>query len=56
VVTDNTDGNTQNGFAITAVTNILPPGLHKFEMSCNEEVGDLAILHSTITAVMIGAG
>jgi hypothetical protein len=56
VVTDNTDGSAQNGFAITAVTNVLPAGQHKFEMSCNEEIGDLAVLHSMITAVMIGAG
>jgi len=53
---DNTDGNSQNGFAVTTVTDTIPAGLHKFEMSCTEESGDQAILHSMISAVMIGSG
>ena len=39
-VTANTDGAATNGFALSAVTNVLPAGSHTFELSCSEEPGD----------------
>ena len=53
---DNTDSLATNGFAITAVTALLPAGAHDFELSCTENVADTRIDDMTISAVMIGAG
>jgi len=52
----NTSTSGANGFATSAVTDNLPTGTHKFEMSCNEIFGDQVIRDAKITAVMIGAG
>jgi hypothetical protein len=57
--TDNTDGgNSVNGFAITATTNVLPAGTHTFELSCDDDdvgPGEQFIQDSSISAVMVGS-
>jgi len=55
-VTDNTASDAQNGFAHTAVTNVLAAGTHTFELSCGEDVGDAEIHDSLISAVALGSG
>jgi hypothetical protein len=51
--TDNTEGSAINGFALTAVTNVLPAGSHTFELSCSEDSGNQQINDSFISAVRI---
>ena len=50
---DNTSIGATNGFANTAVTNVLPAGSHTFELSCNDEGGGQRIDDSMISAVRI---
>ena len=53
-VTDNTDGSATNGFALTAVTAVLPAGSHTFELSCSEDTANnTQINDAMISAVRI---
>ena len=50
---DNTSVGATNGFANTAVTNVLSAGPHTFELSCNDQGGGQLIHDSMISAVRI---
>jgi hypothetical protein len=55
-ITANTTNNERgNGFAYTAVTEVLGAGVHTFELSCDEDDPDTEIDDSSITATMIGS-
>jgi hypothetical protein len=55
-ITANTLNNERgNGFAYTAVTDVLGPSTHRFELSCDEDDADVEIDDSSITATMIGS-
>jgi hypothetical protein len=51
--TDNTSGSAQNGLALTGLTDVLPAGTYKFDVSCDEDQGDTRIEDFGITAVRI---
>jgi hypothetical protein len=53
---DNTNPDANNGFALTAVSGILPAGLHRFEMSCDQDSGDQFINNMQISALAIAGG
>ena len=50
---DNTSSGATNGFANTAVTNVLPAGSHTFELSCSDDGGGQLIHDAMISAVRI---
>ena len=50
---DNTSIGATNGFANTAVTNVLPAGSHTFELSCNDGFGGQRLKDTMISAVRI---
>jgi hypothetical protein len=39
---------------LTAVTNPLPAGSHKFDLECNETEAEVALSPTTISAVLLG--
>jgi hypothetical protein len=49
---DNTSQDAQNGFSMTTVTESLGPGEHTFALACNERVGEVEMLDTTISAVL----
>ena len=54
-ITDTTESSFTNGYARTAVTNVLAAGSHTFALSCNEDVANIVYNRALISAVMIGS-
>lgn len=54
-VTANTNATATDGFARTLVTGILPSGMHKVTLECNELGGDAKIRSPTIAAFALTA-
>jgi len=52
---DTTNSSATNGYARTAVTNVLAAGSHTFALSCNEDVANIVYNRALISAVMIGS-
>ena len=57
ITTETTAANSENGFALTAATDVLPAGPHTFELWCNQtDSADQHYENELISAIAVGAG